>query len=86
MEIKEYYKGCRVNFNGEPESTGEIVELSAVRARVSWDNGNTTWEMISDLEPNLTQAEGGQADCLLEPKGYPRRPCSRPFDGAVCNL
>lgn len=54
MEIKEYYKGCRVNFNGEPESTGEIVELSAVRARVSWDNGNTTWEMISDLEPNLT--------------------------------
>ena len=54
MEVKEYYKGCRVHFNGETGSTGEIVELSAVRARVSWDNGNTTWEMISDLEPNLT--------------------------------
>lgn len=54
MKIKEYYKGCRVHFNGEPESTGEIVELSTVRARVSWDNGNTTWEMIRDLEPNLT--------------------------------
>ena len=54
MEIKEYYKGCRVHFNGEPESTGEIVETSAFRARVSWDNGNTTWEMIRDLEPNLT--------------------------------
>ena len=54
MEVKEYYKGCMVHFNGETGSTGEIVELSAVRARVSWDNGNTTWEMISDLEPNLT--------------------------------
>ena len=54
MEIKEYYKGFRVHFNGEPESTGEIVETSAFRARVSWDNGNTTLEMIRDLEPNLT--------------------------------
>ena len=54
MEIKEYYKGCKVHFNGEPNSTGEIVELTSVRARVSWDNGNATWEMISDLEPILT--------------------------------
>ncbi len=54
MEIKEYYNGCKVHFNGEPKSTGEIVELSAVRALVSWDNGNTTWEKIRDLEPILT--------------------------------
>ena len=54
MEIKEYYKGCRVHFKDEPESTGEIVDISFSRAQVSWNNGNTTWEMIRDLEPILT--------------------------------
>lgn len=53
-QIKEYYKGCRVHFKDEPESTGEIVDIVISRAQVSWDNGNTTWEMIRDLEPILT--------------------------------
>ena len=54
MEIKEYYEGCRVHFKDEPRSTGEIVCLNSVRARVSWDNGNATWEWVRDLEPDLT--------------------------------
>ena len=52
MEIKEFKVGTRVHMNDEPEeNVGTITALGCSRAHVSWDNGNSTDESLSDLTP-----------------------------------
>lgn len=52
MVVKEFKVGTRVHMNDEPEgNSGTITALGCARAHVSWDNGNSTDEDISELTP-----------------------------------
>ena len=52
MEFKEFKIGTKVHMNDEPETnSGTITMLGGSRARVSWDNGNSTSEDLFDLTP-----------------------------------
>ena len=52
MEVKTFKVGTRVHMNDEPEAnSGTITMLGGSRARVSWDNGNTTDESLFSLTP-----------------------------------
>ena len=52
MEVKTFKVGTRVHMNDEPEANGgTITMLGGCLASVSWDNGNSTNEKLSDLTP-----------------------------------
>ena len=71
-EILVYFKksamglkiGDRVQ-DSESKGRGVVVDVNGTRVKVSWDNGNSTWEQATSNEIELMQ-EGGESEPMKQ--------------------